>query len=93
MPNVIVPRQIRETKRPELPRYLYFILAHPVFRGGLKKPLRNYLASFLTPCDYTPKNQLKTLRLRTSWISLMILPHMILSVEFNAIKSGQNHDW
>ena len=55
------------------------IKAYPVFRGGLKKPLRNYLASFLTPYDYAPKNQLKTLRLRTSWISLMILPHMILS--------------
>ena len=31
-------------------------MAHPMFRGGLKKPLRNYLASFLTPCDYAPKN-------------------------------------
>ena len=48
-------------------------------RRRSKKTLRDYLVGFLTPCDFTPKNQLKTLRLRASWISLMILPHMILS--------------
>ena len=48
-------------------------------RRRAKKTFRNYLAGLLTPCDFTSKNQLKTLRLRTTWISLMILPHMILS--------------